>query len=177
MTAPGDVLCTRNPTGLPALMIRLGAAFRDRPNLVNHVIVAHHVDAAGTFWGIEARPGGVGWVDLRRHLADPYTVANVDQPKTEAQRAAVCTTVEAMLGTPYDWEGIALDAANAVHANLLWHSTRWGEQSPAHIVCSALADWVYGHVGLASPTPDRTCTPGDWLAFIIEQGWRPKQTR
>lgn len=171
MIAPGDVVCVRNPRGFPARMIRLGAALLDKPNGVNHVIVAHHVDAAGVLWGVEGRPGGVGWVDMRHALTAPYTVHNGDQPKTGEQRAAVVKVAAGMLGTPYDWEGIALDAAEAVHVQTLWSSKAWGVSPPAHVVCSSLADWAYNHVGLASPKANRTCSPGDWAKFIVERGW------
>lgn len=168
---PGDVICTRNPRGLPAFLIRLGAALLDRPNTVNHVIVAHHVDAAGTFWGIEARPGGVGWIDLAR-ARGAYTLSNHRQPKTDEQRLAVCAAVEGMLGTPYDWKGIALAAANAVGVQRLWASD--AKVAPAHVICSALADWAYDHVGLDSPgaVAGRATTPGDWASWIVERGWR-----
>ena len=58
---PGTVLVTRSG-GFAAFMIRLGAALRGRPNLGNHVAVAHHVDAKGTLWVIEgqARAGSDG---------------------------------------------------------------------------------------------------------------------
>jgi hypothetical protein len=167
---PGDLVCTRNATGWPARLIRLGAALQDKPNTVNHVVVVDHVDAAGTLWGVEGRPGGVGEVDMRKY-AGPWSVSNVAQPKTEVQREAVCAAVRGMLGRPYDWVGIALDAAEAIGAQDLWKSKAWGPEPPAHVVCSALADWAYEAVGLASPRPDRTCTPGDWLAFVTERGW------
>lgn len=167
---PGDVVCTRSPKGWPAFLIRLGAALRDRPNTVNHVIIAHHFDDAGTLWGVEGRPGGVGWVDMHGALAGPYTIDNRHQPKTDAQRAAVCAAAEGLLGTPYDWVGIAQDAMDAIGAQDLW-AQKWNGEVPAHVVCSSLADWAYEHVGLASPTPDRTCTPGDWAAFITTKGW------
>lgn len=168
----GDIICTRNPKGWPAYLIRLGAAILDKPNTVNHVIVAHHVDEAGTFWGVEGRPGGVGWVDMRRALKAPYTLTNAAQPKTLEQRLAIAKVVEGMLGTPYDWAGIVGDAMDAIHAQNLWAS-QWGEDRlpPSHVVCSSLADWVYEHVGLASPAKDRNVTPGDWAAFITERGW------
>lgn len=171
---PGDVLCTRNPKGWQAFMIRLGAAFGDDPNTVNHVIVAHHRDQAGRFWGIEARPGGVGWIDLKRctGLKHPYTIANHAQPKSEQQRVAICNAAEGLLGTPYSWADIAKDAMEAISAQDIWKSH--SEEAPAQIVCSALADWVYDHVGLASPGAryDRTVTPGDWARWITERGWR-----
>lgn len=169
---PGDVLCTRNKRGLPALLIRLAAALRDEPNTVNHVVIAHHVDEAGVFWGIEARPGGVGWVDIAT-LTNAYTLNNSAQPKTDVQRAAVCKAVEGMLGTPYDWAGIALDGMAAIGAQHLWKDFSAGTP-PAHVVCSSLADWAYDHVGLKSPgrIAGRTTTPADWAQFIIEKRWQ-----
>lgn len=166
----GDVLCTRTPKGWPARLIRLGAALRDRPNTVNHVIVVHHWDAAGTLWGIEGRPGGVGYVDIAGVVESPWTVSNIDQPKEEHQRGTIALVAESMLGTPYDWTGIALDAMEAIGADHLWRE-KWDHTPPAHVVCSSLADWVYEHVGLASPKPDRTCTPAHWAHFITTQGW------
>jgi hypothetical protein len=171
----GDVLCTRTPKGWPAFLIRLGAALKDDPSTVNHVIVVHHKDAAGTLWGIEGRPGGVGWVDVRHALRQPYTLSNSEQPKDEVQRTAIATAAEALIGTPYDWTGIGLDAMRAIHAPELWAS-KWGKDgvAPAHVVCSSMADWLYDHVGLASPGAqyDRTVTPGDWARWIMEKGWR-----
>lgn len=139
--------------------------------MVNHVVVVHHRDAAGVLWGIEARPGGVGWVDMTRYAASSWSVSNAEQPKSDAQRAAVCTVIEGMLGTPYDWVGIALDAAVAVGVQDLWVSTEWGPERPAQVVCSALADWGYEAVDLASPAPDRTCQPTDWIVFNREREW------
>lgn len=169
----GDVLCTRNPKGWPARLIRLGAALLDRPNTVNHVIVVHHRDKAGTWWGVEGRPGGVGWVDLTHALKGRYTLDNRLQPKTAVQRAAIADAAKGLLGTPYDWAGIALDGMEAIGADALWASTLDGE-APAHVVCSTLADWAYDYVGLPSPGArfDRTVTPGDWAAFITEEAWR-----
>lgn len=172
---PGDIVLTRG-SGWTGFMIRLGAAILDRPNTINHVIVAHHVDQAGTFWGIEARPGGVGWVDMKEALRGSYNLSNYAQPKTDLQRAQICKVVESMLGTPYDWEGIALDAMEDLHIPALWASWDSEGRPPAHVVCSSLADWVYDKVGLKSPgLPfDRTCTPGDWARFIIERRWAMK---
>lgn len=65
----GDVVCTRNPgTGWSARIRRFGAALRDQPNTVDHTVVVHRRDAAGTLWGIEGRPGGVGEVDMRNGM-------------------------------------------------------------------------------------------------------------
>lgn len=60
---PADVLVVRT-SGFAADMIRLGAALTGKPNLDNHVAVMHHWDGEVP-WGLEGKPGGVGWVDLR----------------------------------------------------------------------------------------------------------------
>lgn len=170
----GDVLCTRS-TGWAVFWIRLGAALLDRPNTVNHVIVVHHWDSAGTLWGIEGRPGGVGYVDVKRHLASPYTLTNKDQPKDEGQRFVIAKAAEGLLGTPYDWRGIVEDGMRAIGAQELWRDN-WGKNNvpPAHVVCSSFADWLYDHVGLLSPGRqfDRNVTPGDWAKFIVEKEWK-----
>lgn len=171
----GDVICTRTPKGWPGYLIRLGAALRDRPSTVNHVIVVWKRDDAGTLWGIQGQPGGVNQVDVRLALKAPYTITNAAQPKTEVQRYVIASEAEAFLGKEYDWTGIALDAMDAIGAHNLWRS-KWGKDGvpPAHVVCSSMADWLYDHVGLASPGGrfDRRVTPGDWAAWIMEEGWR-----
>ena len=173
---PGDVIVVRTPDGnwldrLTSRLIRFGAALRDESNLDNHVAVVHHTDAAGTTWAIEGRPGGVGWVDVAEY-DNGYFLSNAAQPKTDQQRAKVCTAAEGMLGVAYDWAAIGMDAAEALGLNGLWKSNVWGEKPPAHVVCSALAAWVYGDVGLAEPRkPWRTCTPADWAEFVMARGW------
>jgi hypothetical protein len=168
---PGDILAVRSP-GTAARLIRFGAAMRElvsgsaEPNLDNHIAVVHHTDKAGTLWCLEGRPSGVGWRDSSDYLRSPWTVSNVGQPKTAAQRKTVCDGAEAMIGTEYDWVGIAADAASALDLGALFHP-RFG-QVPGHVVCSSLAAWLYGKAGLDKPAGgDRECSPGDWLAFII----------
>lgn len=180
---PGDVVCTRTPRGWQVFLIRLGAAFRDRPNTVNHVIVVHHRDDAGTLWGIEARPGGVGWVDVAAAVraSGRYSLNNVEQPKSDMQRQSICDAVAGMIGTPYDWTGIALAGMDAIGAQKLWRERTCLEQlkldvPPAHVICSSLADWAYDRVQLASPglIGGRSTTPGDWARFIMEEAWRTR---
>lgn len=169
----GDVICTRNPKGWPAFLIRMGACLQDRPNITNHVIVAHHIDKAGTFWGIEGRADGVGYINLKSALAAPYTISNYQQPKTEEQRFVIAKAAEGLIGTPYDWRGIAQDAMEAIGAQAWW-DTKIDGKVPAQLVCSSLADWLYDYCGLPSPGGkfDRNVTPGDWAKFIIEEEWR-----
>jgi hypothetical protein len=168
---PGDVLAVRGG-GLAAAIIRFGAALRGQPNLDGHIAVAHHVTGSVT-WCIEGRAGGVGWRDARDYLASGWTVTNAAQPKTPAQREAVCAAVKAALGTPYDWEGIAKDAADALGLPALWASRKWGTSPPGHVVCSSLAAWAYGKAGLARPLvhPMPETTPADWVEFVMTRGY------
>lgn len=169
---PGDVLLVRGG-GRLGRWIRFGAALRDQSDTWNHVIIATHADNTGTRWGIEARPGGVGWTTLVDIVNDRSTISNVVQPKTDEQRTAVVDVARGLLGTPYDWAGIIADAMAAINAPRLWALRRsFGTAPPAHVVCSSLASWVYEHVGLAHPpVDDRTSTPADWADWILRQGW------
>jgi len=170
---PADLLLTRS-TGWASWMIRFGAALRDRPNLVNHVAIVHHIDKEGTVWCIEGRPGGVGWRDAKDYLSSPHTMCNYKQPKDEAQRKIVTDGAVAMLGTPYDWEAIASDAANSFPGLANIWNLKWGPQGtvPGHVVCSSLAAFLYDpKAKLARPEGDREVAPADWLALWIDRGW------
>lgn len=170
--APGDVLAVNTGDGWGSWWIRFGAAVRNRPNLSNHVVVVHHVDARGTVWGIEGRPGGVGWVDCTVYLRSRNLVTNAAQPKTSAQRAAVCKTMEALLGTAYDWDAIVNDGATDLGIHLPDWSPDWTGTVPGHVVCSSAAQYAYLKNGLACPPGDRGCQPSDWDAFILNEGWK-----
>jgi hypothetical protein len=169
---PGDLLATRTKGGFGSLMIRLGAALRDEPNLANHIAVVHHADAAGTTWCIEGRPGGVGWRNAADYLRSRWTMCNAAQPKTPAQRGQVAGGSVKLLGTAYDWQAIAHDAGSVFGLDHAWQ-LRWGPagQVPGHVVCSSLAAWLYQQAGLACPPGDREVAPADWLALWIERGW------
>ena len=175
--APGDVVAVRTG-GWAARLIRFGQALRGVPNLDNHIVIVHHADAGGTLWGIEGRPGGMGWVNVG-HYASRYMISNADQPKTDAQRAVVCAEMERMLGTRYDWEAIAEDGVGALGLGRLWHEDWHGQGPPAHVVCSSAASWLYGQVQLARPgrTVDRLTMPGDWTAFDLSREWETTNTK
>jgi hypothetical protein len=168
---PGDVIAVRTP-GWAAWAIRLGAALRGQPNLDNHIAVLHHFDAGGIPWFLEGRPGGVGWRDGRSYMDSKLAVANISQPKTQLQRAAVCKTMLAMIGTPYDWAAILDDGAMAFGLPDIWKSDASGVV-PGAVVCSSLAAYAYDKNGLKAPDPADYAhvTPGQWTAFILAQGW------
>lgn len=170
----GDVICVRS-SGWAGKLIRFGAAILGRSNLVNHIVIAHHVDDGGTLWGIEGRPGGVGWVDVSEVVKGPFTNANTEQPKTDEQRTAIAKFAESLLGTPYDWSAIVADAMDSLRLAKLWHKETSSATVPAHVVCSSFADWIYEQVGLASPNKVdgdyRYTTPADWDEFIMEAKW------
>lgn len=169
MLLPGDVLAVRS-SGFAGTMIRFGAALRGLPNLSNHIAIVHHTDANGVVWCLEGRPGGVGWRDSSDYLASRWTVTNSEQPKTDAQRTAVAKIAEAMIGTAYDWEAIAADAAEDLCLDVVWlpdHGTVHGET-----VCSALAAYAYDKAGLPRPAgAQRLVQPGSWDTWIMTKGW------
>jgi cell wall-associated NlpC family hydrolase len=172
---PGDVVLTRF-AGWTGKLIRFGAALLDRPNVRNHCIVVTHRDLLGVLWGIEARADGVGDVDLSKRLASRWVTANVDQPKTPTQRAAVVDTVRLMRGTPYDWGAIVEDTAHALRIDRYWRATDFPQDGrlPYAVVCSALADYAYQRARLPSPGGNvggRFTTPADWDQFITTRGW------
>lgn len=163
---PGDVLAVRS-TGAPAELIRVGEELAGKPGLENHIAIMHHY-TGGVPWGLEGRPGGVGWVDLRGYVASPWTVDNCAQPaRTDAQRAMVATAAQHLIGTRYDWEAIADDTLRAFRMPDLFGKTIDGTV-PGHVVCSSYAAFLYERAGWARPVvPDRDCEPADWTSFIM----------
>lgn len=167
---PGDVLCTRSG-GWQGWLIRFGAALRDQPSLSNHIAVAHHTDAHGTLWAVEGRPGGAGWVDARNYRASSWTVTNAEQPKTDAQRQAVCDVMVTMVGTEYDYAAILADSVACLGWQLPGWDPSWHGQVPGMVVCSSLAAYGYTKGGLRCPAGEREVTPGMWDAWVLTKGW------
>jgi hypothetical protein len=175
---PGDVVAVDTGNAIADDLIRLGGLLDGEPSPANHVAIVHHVDKAGTLWGIEGRPGGVGYVDMAKYLHGPlakYANSNTALPRTAVQSTAICEAALSLLGTPYDWAGgIAADASAALRLGWIAKAldTYWGWHDgtslrPAHVVCSSLAAWVYGHLGLPGPKIGNAelCTPADWWAY------------
>lgn len=172
MLGPGDVLLTRG-RGWVARLIRLAAASSGKPSTDNHIAVLHHRDDAGTWWAIEGRPDGIGWADARPYLADRYTLTNVGQPKTDRQRRLIAAHAESMLGVTYDWRAVITDILMVAHLDTLTNTSWRDRASPGHLVCSSLAAFLYGQVGLDRPSAHkpRYTTPADWEAFIDRRGY------
>lgn len=173
---PGDILVTREGNKLISGFIRLGAALTGFPAKCNHVIIVHHRDSAGTWWGIEGRPGGVGWRDLTEPIKGALTISNNWQIKTEEQRYLIAASAEELLRveTPYDWAAITEHTRMVLS---LWKraiiAQEWNEKErPAQVVCSSFADWAYEKVGLDNPGGSkvtRMTTPGQWDKFIQDR--------
>jgi hypothetical protein len=166
---PADILCV-DTGAFWGRFIKAGGWLTRDGGRCDHIVVAHHQDDAGTWWGIEGRPGGAGWVDLT-NCTYRLVSANTDQPRTDDQRALICGVVKGLLQTPYDWKAIVVDCMHAIGERELWASQAWGPKAPAHVVCSSLADWAHEYVGLTTPTADRWVTPAQWDRFNIRREW------
>lgn len=177
---PGDVVAVDSGNALGEDLIRLGELLDGTPAPANHVVIVHHRDAAGTLWGIEGRPGGVGFTDMARYTGSAlakYGNSNGGLARTSLQSEAVCRSAMHLLGTPYDWRGgIAADGLLALHmgglAKMLdkwwgWPDVCGTAVRPGHVVCSSLAQWVYSRLGLPCPVlaDNELCTPADWWEF------------
>jgi hypothetical protein len=167
---PGDVLAVRGG-GLAGDLIRLGQALAGKPNVSGHIAVMHHW-TGDVPWGLEGRPAGVGWVDLRAYVGNRWTLNNCAQPgRSDTDRLAVAKAAERMLGTAYDWQAIADDTLRAFRMPDLFGKTINGTV-PGQVVCSSYAAFLYERAGWDRPVvPDRDCEPGDWDEFIITGGW------
>lgn len=184
---PGDVVAVDTGNALQDDLIRLGALLDHEPAPANHVVIVHHRDQAGTLWGIEGRPGGVGYADMAKYTHGPlarYANSNTALPRSALQSDAVCMTAAKLLCTPYDWAGgIAADGLTALHLTDIaaqldkwwgWHDGT--TLRPAHVVCSSLAAWVYLHLGLPCPkvADAELCMPADWWAYNAAIGTGPQ---
>ena len=110
--------------------------------------------------------------DACDYLTSRWTVTTAAQPKTGIQRKLVCDAMLAAIGTPYDWKGIAQDAADALDLPGLWKQ-KWDGAVPGHVVCSSVAAWAYQKAGLARPAghPLPETTPADWTQFCLLRAW------
>lgn len=168
----GDVYVIRDKSWTGKL-IQIGAILRGLP-AYDHVAVMHHWDAAGVPWGVEGRPGGVGWVDMRPYMNGLGNLSNFGQPRTDGQRYLIATALEQILGCPYDWPAIFHDAMVDLGIHDLFAADWHGKGVPGHVVCSAVAAWAHDQVGLERPAPKtggRYVQPADWAQLLIERKW------
>lgn len=165
---PGHVLVSSGGDSLVDKGIQIAAILQGDP-AAEHMAVVHHKDKVGRWIGVEGRPGGVGWVDCSSYIGNALTVANLHQVIQEKERYEIAVLMEAMLGTPYDWQAIVEDGGMAFGLPDIWTNNVDGKL-PGHIVCSALAAYGYDKYGVAAPSPKdyRHVSPGDWEEFILK---------
>lgn len=162
----GDVIVVRS-VGPLAWLIRLGAWIQRKPHNQDHVAIV--IDDAGTV--VEASPFGV----QLGHVADyeaKWTISNASQPKSDSQRAEIAALAKSFLRYGYDFEAIAADASNVFDLHDPWVSDWTPDRVPHTFVCSSLAAFVYGRVGLGCPVGGRFVEPCDWTAWILEHHYQ-----
>jgi hypothetical protein len=172
---PGDIIIIKQGGRLARAAIWLQNTLKHNTakySLYGHVIVATGKDPEGRLWGIEARPGGIGYRRLEP-LNSTYGMVNTGQPVTAEARTALVAAIIALLGKPYDYEAYLLFVLKAVGIDPTWTYEFDGKDVPPHFICSAVAAYIYRDAGLGYPKVDgvRLCTPADWAEFIDTKGW------
>lgn len=171
---PGDVVVVEMGIWIIRVLIWIQAVLTGKAKYSKngHVIVVTHRDEEGRLWGIEGRPGGIGWAELDKR-AGKYGISTVDQPKSDEQRAKIVDTMKSLLGTRYDYGAYLVIALRTIGISPRWTDYN-GKDVPVHYICSAVADYVYEDVGLANPGGieiTRFTTPAEWAVFIDTKGW------
>lgn len=182
--APGDVLAVWTGHSAVQDAIRVGEASIGLPAVANHVVVVTHQDKHGRWIGIQGQPGGVGLADCAPYLSDPRTRSNHDQPKPDdhGQLTAFLKGCAESMGVGYDWVGIGMDAAMALHlpdlAAALNRLYEWPANHgllPGETVCSSLAAMLYDLPQVAWKHPDlgteRVCEPANWWDWSDRKLW------
>lgn len=171
---PGDVVVTGMGVWIIRVLIWIQAVLTGNAKYRKggHIIVVTHTDSEGRLWGIEGRPGGIGWAQLDKRNGS-WGMSNVDQPKTDDQRAKIVNVMKELLGSKYDYGAYVAIALNTIGINTNWTDFK-GDDVPVHFICSAIADYVYEDVGLENPGGlkiTRFTTPAEWAAFIGGTEW------
>lgn len=171
---PGDVIVTEMGVWIIRILIWIQAILtgKSKYRQSGHIIVFTHVDTEGRYWGIEGRPGGVGWAQLDKR-SGKWALTNVDQPKDAAQRSKIVETMKELIGTKYDYSAYVAIALQTVGITTEWTDFK-GNQVPTHVICSAVADYVYEDVGLDNPGGyriTRFTTPAEWAEFVDKREW------
>jgi hypothetical protein len=171
---PGDVVIVEMGIWIVRVMIWIQAVFTGRAKYrkSGHVIVVSHRDETGKLWGIEGRPGGIGWADMDKRTGK-WGLSNHEQPKTAEVRVKLVDSMVALLGSKYDYPAYLKLAMDLVGISPRW--TDWtGNDVPTSYICSAVADQIYENEGLANPggnTVTRFVTPAEWAEFIDKKQW------
>lgn len=174
--APGDVLAVADkPWWDPFPMaIRIASLLAHQPTWIDHIAVFHNWDA-GIPWGIEGRPSGVGWKDLREY-DNRWLRTNRQELKTSQQRDVICSRMEKLLGVGYDWLAIFADGLIDVSGG---RATVELPDSPGEltqpVVCSSAAADAYKGLDLLYPSfvgGYRLVQPFHWWGLFKENGWR-----
>jgi hypothetical protein len=171
---PGDVVITEMGIWIVRLLIWIQALLTGNLKYAKsgHIIVVSHRDAEGRLWGIEGRPGGIGWVEMDKR-AGHWGVSNVDQPKSADQRDKIVNVMKSLIGSRYDYAAYIILALDAVGISQKW-TDYTGQDVPVQFVCSAVAGYVYEDVGLDNPGGmeiTRFTVPAQWARFIDEKVW------
>lgn len=172
---PGDVVIVEMGIWIVRVMIWVQALFTGKAKYskAGHIIVVSHVDSDGRLWGIEGRPGGIGWADLSKRNGK-WGVSNVDQPKTAEMRVRLVDSMTALLGSKYDYPAYLKLAMDMVGITPRWTVEYTEEDVPVSYICSAVADQIYEANGLPNPGGNnntRFTTPADWAQFVDTKGW------
>lgn len=163
---PGDVFAVRT-NGTDQDVIEFGEGLQGKVNTDDHVAGFIYWDG-DIPWGLEGRPGGVGWVDMRKYIGKPFTFNNCLQPnRMDPQRILISEGAKAMIGTKYDWAMIGGSALAALHVKLFHLSWPHG-MVPGEVVCSSYWAYLYSTANWAHPSTndERECAPADWAAFM-----------
>lgn len=181
--APGDILAVVGG-GLGGWLVDVGQAIAGRPSMGTHVVVVTHKDQLGRWIGIDGQPGGVALCDCTPYLTDARVRSNHYQPRllVPGQLTTFLASAAKSLGLPYDWAGIAEDAANVVSHDLsadidrLWRWPSGNGLLPGHVVCSSLAAMLYDLPDVSWAHPDlgkeRMCEPADWWDWNDGRQWQ-----
>lgn len=171
---PGDVVVVEMGIWIIRVLIWIQAVLTGKAKFRRdgHVIVVSHVDDAGRLWGIEGRPGGVGWADLSKRDGK-YGLSNWEQPKSTEDREFIVDLMKQLIGSRYDYRAYLAIALETIGITPRWTVEFSGENVPPHFICSAVADYAYEVRGLLNPGSDkrtRFTTPAEWGEFI-SKGW------
>ena len=171
---PGDVVVTEMGVWIVRVLIWIQALMtgKARYSRGGHVIVVTHTDDQNRLWGIEGRPGGIGWARLDKRNGK-WGMSNAEQPRDMAQRSRIVETMKMLLDTKYDYGAYIQIALNTMGINVDWTDFQ-GNDVPSHFICSAVADYVYEELGLPNPGGfkiTRLTTPAEWAEYIDKKQW------